>query len=272
MSSYISHSRFVYTNYDKIQEAINLNIINANDIVLCEDTKEMILIRDDLSLFPVKSKVYRYIDYQSAEESINKNPDTYEGQLVSVLSDKGNYEAYIVNKNKQGVFYITPLNAYNGTIDYDTLGHKPLVNLYGAIGEPIILDQQKDGFYSVNGNYKISDNLDTVFSSMSNNIFIISHLEDGSVKIKKIGADEMIDYSISNDNVTQYIVPTTEWLEEQGYASKEYVDAKIAALDFMTKDDVEIYITEILDSVIDEKISNKFEATTDIEIVGIFMK
>ena len=55
MSNYISHSRFVYTNYDKIQEAINLNIINANDIVLCEDTKEMILIRDDLSLFPVKS-------------------------------------------------------------------------------------------------------------------------------------------------------------------------------------------------------------------------
>ena len=34
----------------------------------------------------------------------------------------------------------------------------------------------------------------------------------------------------------------------------------------------EIYITEILDSVIDEKISNKFEATTDREIVGIFMK
>ena len=79
MSNYISHSRFVYTNYDKIQEAINLNIINANDIVLCEDTKEMILIRDDLSLFPVKSKIYRYIDYQSAEESLNKNPDTYEG-------------------------------------------------------------------------------------------------------------------------------------------------------------------------------------------------
>ena len=50
------------------------------------------------------------------------------------------------------------------------------------------------------------------------------------------------------------------------------MDTKIAALDFMTKDDVEIYITEILDSVIDEKISNKFEATTDREIVGIFMK
>ena len=82
----------------------------------------------------------------------------------------------------------------------------------------------------------------------------------------------MIDYSISNESVTQYTVPTTAWLEEQGYASKEYVDTKIAALDFMTKDDVEIYITEILDSVIDEKISNKFEATTDREIVGIFMK
>lgn len=270
MANYISHSRFVYTNYDKIQEAINLNIINANDIVLCEDTKEMILIRDDLSLFPVKSKVYRFIDYQSAEDSLNKNPDTYEGQLVSVLSDKGNYEAYIVNKNKQGAFYITPLNAYSGTIDYDTLGHKPIINLYGAIGDLIVLDQQADGIYSVNGNYKISDNLDTVFSSMSNNMFIVSHLEDGTVKIKKIGADEMIDYSISNENVTQYIVPTTEWLEEQGYASKEYVDNKIAALDFMTKNDAEIYISEILDSLIDEKINNKFEATTDREIVDIF--
>ena len=272
MSNYISHSRFVYTNYDKIQEAINLNIINANDIVLCEDTKEMILIRDDLSLFPVKSKVYRYIDYQSAEESLNKNSDAYEGQLVSVLSDKGSYEAYIVNKNKQGAFYITPLNAFSGTINYDTLGHKPITNLYGLVSNPIVLDQQADGIYSVNGNYKISDNLDTVFSSVSNNMFIVSHLDNGTVKIKKIGAEEMIDYSISNENVTQYIVPTTEWLEKQGYASKEYVDTKIAALDFMTKNDAEIYITEILDSVIDEKISNKFEATTDREIVGIFMK
>lgn len=273
MSNYTSHSKLIYTNYNKIQEAITHQLIDVNDIIICEDTKEMILIRDDFSLFPIKSKLYRYIDYESAETELNKNTDTYEGQLVAVLSDKGTYEAYIVNRNARGTFYITPLNAYSGSIDYDTLGHKPIINLYGKIEQPIIIDQQNDGIYAINGNYKISEQLETVFSSANNNLFIVSHMDDGTVKIKKISTDEIIDYTVS-DGVSESIVPTTEWLQSQGYATEQYVNIKLEALDIVTRDELKSYVDEVIGNMIDEKIdeaiNSKFKSTTENEIVDLF--
>ena len=273
MSNYTSHSKLIYTTYNKIQEAITHQLIDVNDIIICEDTKEMILIRDDLSLLPIKSKLYRYIDYESAETELNKNTDTYEGQLVAVLSDRGTYEAYIVNRNARGTFYITPLNAYSGSIDYDSLGHKPIVNLYGGIEQPIIIDKQNDGVYAINGNYKISDRLETVFSSANNNLFIVSHMDDGTVKIKKISTDEIIDYTVS-DSVSESIVPTTEWLQSQGYVTEQYVNLKLEALDIVTRDNLESYVDEIINNMIDEKIdeaiNSKFKLTTETEIVDLF--
>lgn len=277
--AYTNHSKFAYRNKDEIQQYINDGTLGAFDFVICKDSHELILITDDLSLLSINSKVYRYLDAESAEESINKNSDTYEGQLISILSTRGVYEAYIVNRNNKGYFYTTPLNAYAGSIDYDTLQHKPIINLNGEIEDPIIIDTQNNGIYKVNGSYKISKNLDTVFSSVNNNLFIVSH-EENIVRIKKISVDEIVDYVVADGSVSSSVVPTTEWLESQGYITETAVDQKIAALNFITKQELDEYIQDIfiqtidqtIDDRLNEKLNDRFEATTEREIVNLFTK
>ena len=276
---YTNHSKFAYKNEDQIQQDINNGTLGPYDLVVCRDTKEFILIASDLTLVHIQSKVYRFIDVESAEKILNENTDTYEGQLVSVLSNKGTYEGYIVNKNSKGKYYITPLNVYSGSIDYDSLQHRPITNLEGAIFDPVILDIQRDGIYKVNGSYKISDALDTVFSSMNNNMFIVSH--DGDVTyVKKVGSYEIVDYTINNGNVIASVIPTQEWLKEQGYASWNEVDAKIEAMGLITKNEIEEYVQNVvlqtIDATVNERIEyifdQKFQETTEREIVDIFVK
>ena len=268
-----NHSKFAYQNRSEIQNEINKGTLDAYDFVICKDTKEFIMITGDMSLLAINSKVYRYLDVESAEKSLNENTDTYEGQLISILSSKGTYEAYIVNKNSKGVFYTTPLNAYSGSIDYDTLQHKPITNLNGEVGSPIIIDEQEDGIYKVNGNYKISEGLETIFSSVNNNLFIVSH-EENVVKIKKISADEIVDYVASNDSVSASVILTDDWLKEQGYITGAEVDKKIEALNFITKAEVAEYVQSIIsqtiDQMIDEKIDERFTTTSDSEIANMF--
>jgi hypothetical protein len=255
-------------------------LLDSNDVVISKDTKEMLFIRDDYQLFPIKSRVYRFVDYETAEKVLNESADTYDGQIVSVLSDQGNYEAYIVNHNNRGLFTITPLNVYSGSIDYDNLGHKPITNLYGEALEPVILDEQKDGFYAVNGNYKITQDLETVFSSVSNNFFIISHESDGKTTIKKIGSDEIIDYYVQNGNVTSSTVPTQNWLQAQGYITEGYVDQKLEAMGIITKTEIEQYVTDIVlqtientvEQTIEDKFNERFEKTSEREVLDMFTK
>lgn len=280
MPSYQNHSKFAYKDLDQIQQDINNGVLNAFDFVICKDSHEFILITEDLSLMPIKSKIYRFLDTQSAETTLNEKSDTYEGQLVSILSNRGTYEAYIVNRNIKGHFYVSPLNAYSGSVDYDTLQHQPITNLTGDISSPIILENQKDGIYKVNGIYKISNNLDTVFSSVNNNLFIVSNADDGTVYVKKIGSDEIIDYTINESTITSAVVPTTQWLESQGYITEKYVDKKLEALGIITQKEVEDYVQNIvlatIDNTVDQrieiKLGEKFEATTEREIVDIFIK
>ena len=279
MVDYSNHSKLLFKNMQEIQDYINNGVLGEYDFVICKDTKQFILIKDDLSLLPIQSRVYRYLDVESAEKELNKNEDTYEGQLVAILSKTGIYEGYIVNRNNNGKFYVTPLNVYSGSIDYDSLQHQPIYNLTGNITSPVILDIQKDGIYKVNGSYKISDSLDTVFSSMNNNMFIVSH-EGDQTFIKKVGSYEIVDYIINNNNVSSSAVPTQEWLRSQGYASWTEVDAKIEAMGLITKNEIEEYVQNVIlqtiDATVNERIENafntKFVEATEHEIVDIFVQ
>ncbi len=260
---YENRSKLSIINYNKIAEYINDGLLNKFDIIYTKDTHENIIISEDLKPIPIQSKVYRFLNVEQCEEELNKSLSTYEGQIVSILGDDS-YSAYIVNKNKTNKFYVTPLNIYSGSIDYDTLGNKPIINLNGEISNPIILDQENDGIYRVIGNYKISEYLSTVFSSISSNLFLITH-ELENIYIKKISAKDITDYVITNGQVLTSIVPTTDWLTKQGYVTEKYVDDKIAALDFITKKEVEDYVNSIIaqsvEGIVNEKIDKKFEET-----------
>ena len=182
MSGYEYHSRFLFANRDKIQDAINQCIINENDIVICNDTKEFIYVNDDFELIPIKSRVYRYISIENATEELNNNTDTYAGQVVAILDTRGHYQGYIVNQDKNNRYYVEPMSVIESTkLDYNNLGNRPIVNLYGSVGGEVVLDEQPAGIYCVTGTYKISSHYATTFSSFSNTLFAVGHNDDGSV-------------------------------------------------------------------------------------------
>ena len=128
MAGRSNRSRFAYLNHDEIQTAINNSQLDAYDIIYTKDTHENIIITPDLEIVSVGSRIYRFPDANTAETYLNMATDTYEGQIISVVYD-GHYVAYIVNKNTSDHFYVTPLNAYEGELDYDELQHRPVSNL-----------------------------------------------------------------------------------------------------------------------------------------------
>lgn len=272
---YSNHSKLFFRNYDQIQELINSHDLDAWDMVICEDTKEFVLIKEDLSLHTIKSKIYRFADVQSAEEKLNSAIDTYEGQLVSILSgDK--YKAYIVNKNDDR-FTVAPISMYDGTIDYDTLGNTPITNKRGEVSAPVILSTLPNGVYKVTGQYKLSETHPTIYQSWESCIFLVQH-EEETVYVKKIGAKDIADYTISGDDVQSTTTPTAEWITSQGYITEEGLDEKITALNLITKEEAEQYIKdeisngidEIVRQKVDERIDSTFEETTRVEIVKLF--
>ena len=276
MAGRSNRSRFAYLNHDEIQTAINNSQLDAYDIIYTKDTHENIIITPDLEIVSVGSRIYRFPDANTAETYLNMATDTYEGQIISVVYD-GHYVAYIVNKNTSDHFYVTPLNAYEGELDYDELQHRPVSNLTGTLSSPVVLDGLSTGIYKVNGQYKISEVLDTTFSSSAGALYLV---ERGSeeVLVRKISAGDITDYKIKDGQITTSTVPTTEWLKEQGYITESTVDEKLAALDFVNKKDVEDYVSQVvlatIDSLVDEKIDAAFneriQVATEKEALDAF--
>lgn len=262
---YPKHSRFVYADYDDIERAINEGELNEFDICIAQDTRELLLIKDDLELLPINSKIYRYTSISEAEAALNAASDTYEGQLVAILSN-GKYVAYIVNRRNDH-FAIDSLATVNMVIDYDEISHTPIINKYGNIGAPIMLSELPDGAYKVTGQYRIAESLVTTFSSASGNLFSVSHNVDFTT-IKKITSSEITDYYIDaegNVSVSRYV--TNQYLADNHYTTTEYVDAKIAALDFITREEMNAYVFDIVQQSIDAIIDARIDAAIDAKTV-----
>lgn len=276
MAGRSNRSRFAYLNYDEIQTAINNSQLDAYDIIYTKDTHENIIITPDLDIISVGSRIYRFPDTATAETYLNMATDTYEGQIISIAYD-GHYVAYIVNKNTSDHFYVTPLNAYEGELDYDELQHRPVSNLTGTLNTPVVLDGLSTGVYKVSGQYKISESLDTVFSSSAGTLYLVEHTQE-DILVRKISASDITDYKIKNGEITTSTVPTSDWLKEQGYITENKVDEKLAALDFVNKKDIENYVSQVvlatIDSLVDEKIdtalNERIQIATEKEALDAF--
>ena len=222
-NTYPSHSRLAYANRDAIQVAIDGGKLNANDIVFCKDSHQMIIVRDDLSLFEVKSKLYVF---DSETEALNR----------------------------------------------------PIINLLGDPFNPPVLTDMTDGLYKITGSYKIAASLPTIYATSSGHILLIETYENVKY-IKRITAYRIYDYSIQTDGTVKSTqVVTKDWIDEQGYATEEYLDTKLAALDAFTKEDAQKYIDETLESKIDGKldeqinkvINERFTSASDEDINNLF--
>lgn len=275
MESLNTKIRFAYLSYSDMLSKIESGELDAYDIIFSKDKLTTYLVSENLEPIEMRSKVYVYNSVSQAEEELNKNSDTYIGQVVSILC-KDVYRGYIVNQ-KEDKFYVTPLWEHPEPIDYDTLGNRPIVNMYGTIDNPIIVSSLDSGTYKIRGQFKVSELEETVYLSGSEVLFIVKN-KNNVVNIKMITSDNITDYEIKDDTISANKYVTEKYLTENGYTTTSYVDNKIKALELSIKEDMEKYISDViseimtdnLNEMIDSRIDEKIQPTTNKQIESLF--
>ena len=270
-------AKYGYMSSASIPLKIQSGEIDAYDIVYTTDTHENYVISPDLEPLAVRSRIYVFDSVEEANTQLNANTDTYIGQIVAVLCND-TYRGYIVN-SVDGQFTVTPLCENPEQIDYNTLGNRPIVNLEGTLGNTIIVDELGNGIYNIKGQYKI-DSSDITLNISANEILFMVEKSDDSIKIKQISHDNITDYLVLDGVITSDTYITSEYLSQCDYATKEYVDIKIAALQESINNDVQKYIADIVDeqlgTVLDEKVENSMNnflldhMAKDEDVTGVF--
>ena len=252
-------AKYGYMSCASIPLKIQSGEIDAYDIVYTTDTHENYVISPDLEPLAVRSRIYVFDSVENANTLLNVNTDTYIGQIVSVIVE-GKCKGYIVNKDALGNYYVDKLTIDD--IDYNTLGNRPIVNLVGTLDETIVVDELNSGIYSIKGQYKISNLIETIYLSASSVIAMVEKDED-VIHIKHITTDQITDFFISDNSVTSHEYITDQYLKDNNYVTADYVDNKIAALEQSINEDIEKYISDIVDkqfsSMLDEKIDAKID-------------
>lgn len=276
VSSAKNRSRYGYLNLADIQDRIDSGKLDAYDLIYTKDTHECYILTEDLEQVPIKSRVYQFPTEEEALLYLNAATDTYEGQLVAIKK-KNRYKAYIVNKDDEDLWCVTLLSDADEQIDYDTLGNRPITNLTGTLANPIIVETLDNGIYSISGQYKVFDSIDTIFSSYENHIFLVEKSET-ETHIKDISSTDMITYSLVGDEIQQDKLVTSKFLKDNNYVTDSDLDKKIQTLDILTKTEASEYIEQAvnsyldskLDSAIDQKLDEKIVETADTEIADLF--
>lgn len=272
--------KYGYLSYADMMTKIQDGILDVHDIVFAKDTKECFIITPELTPSPVVSRVRIFNSVSEANELLNTYSDTYAGQIVSIIV-KGTHKGYIVNQI-DGVFEAVPLSSFDGEIDYNTIGNKPVVNLVGTLDSPIVLSTMENGVYSVKGQYKIAPNDATVFLNSTANICMVEHTDDGKTHVKRVAINEIKDYEVVEDAVISYGYVTEKELAEHGYATQEYVqayfDERFAGINFVTEEQVETIVNnklssvleDTIDTIVDTKIDEKLQETSADDIAALF--
>ena len=267
-------AKYGYMSSASIPLKIQSGEIDAYDIVYTTDTHENYVISPDLEPWAVRSRIYVFDSVENANTQLNANADTYVGQIVSIVVDD-KCKGYIVNKDALGNYYVDKLTIDD--IDYNTLGNRPIVNLVGTLDETIVVDELNSGIYSIKGQYKISNLIETIYLSASSVIAIVE--KDGDIThIKHITTDQITDFFISDNSVTSHEYITDQYLKDNNYATTDYVDNKIAALEQSINEDIKKYISDIvdekfntlLDEKIDAKIDEKIQPVDNAQVQSLF--
>ena len=276
VSSAKNRSRYGYLNLADIQDRIDSGKLDAYDLIYTKDTHECYILTEDLEQVPIKSRVYQFPSEEEALLYLNATTDTYEGQLVAIKKNN-RYKAYIVNKDDEDLWCVTLLSDADGQIDYNTLGNRPITNLSGTLANPVIVENLENGIYSISGQYKVFDSIDTIFSSYENHIFLVEKSET-ETHIKDISSTDMVTYSLVDGEIQKDKLITLKFLEDNNYVTDSDLDKKLQTLDVLTKTEageyieqaVNSYLDSKLDSAIDQKLDEKIVETADIEIADLF--
>lgn len=267
----IPHSKNAYLNESDILDRIQKKQLDAYDIIYTRDTHACFIVSPDLIPIEIRNRVYQFSSVDEAVTALNDNTDSYAGQIVSIFTNE-KYEGYVVNKSYNNKFYVTPLSQSSVEIDYNTLGNRPIINLTGTLDNKVIVDELDSGTYYIDGIYKISSKEDAQYASAVKNIFLVERIDE-KVYIKKLSAVGITDFTVA-DTVSRSKVVTIDYLKENGYITSDYVDARISELDYITKEEAEAYISEIIantiDDLVDKKIDEKIQPLSNEQVYGLF--
>ena len=253
-----NRAKWAYLSYDSIIAKIQEGKLDEYDVVYTKDTHENYVISPELELWAVRSRVYVFSSEDDANTQLNVNTDTYVGQIVSII--KGEVcKGYIVNKNQNGVYYVEQLSPDN--IDYNTLGNRPIENLIGTLDNRIIATNLTYGIYKIKGQYKINELEETEYLSADGDLILV-----GDNSITRITSDTIYKYTINEDTFVKETYITDDYLSKQGYATTDYVDGKIAALEESIKADIRTYIDESVEAIITEKVNTIIDTQLDIKL------
>ncbi len=101
--------KIVVGNKNKIPSSLANNVIDGNDVVITDDSHEMIYIDKKKDAHPIVSRNRCFSDIASATEALNASTDTYAGQIVMISDGTGIYNIFTVQKNNGFGWKVQPV-------------------------------------------------------------------------------------------------------------------------------------------------------------------
>ena len=162
--------------------------------------------------------------------------------------------------------WYTDKNTYNFLDKEGNIECIDFPKLTGTLDDKVILSELGNGIFYIKGQYKITASDQTVYSAGSYIIVIV----DGP-KIRRITADEIETCTIQSGAITaRDTVVTAQYLEDNGYATEDYVDTAIEAAEATLMADVKDYIDETLPDMIESQIDAQITSIDDNDIEELF--
>lgn len=185
---------------------------------------------------------------------------TYENTIKAIQEGRIKYPGYC---------WITDKELYGFINKNNELEYIGIPVLTGTLEKEIILSDLDDGLYEIKGQHKITPDSETVFFSFTPISCIVQTINDVK-KIKRITSNEIIDYTIINEEVVSDSYVTESYLNEHGYASEDYIDARITALKQEIEDEIETLVGPVIRPMVEEVIDEDIQNVSDEEIESLF--
>lgn len=228
---------FYSASYDKIASYIADGVITYPSYVFCKDKNTLVFVDKDLKIQDVKGSNQVSIIETDELPTSDILPNTfyiYGGTGYLLLGEK--LVPVFKNVNESG----------SGIDSYNNLNDIPLVNKYGNVGNPVVLSELNDGSYSVSGHYQIGGNLTTTYVPLSNVVFLVESDEEKK-HITKLSGKNICVYVVNQDTfdvvVDEYA--TQSWVQENGYATENYVTQAIEDLYNRIAEEALVTITKV---------------------------
>ena len=186
---------------------------------------------------------------------------SYDNTIKAIETGKIKYPSYCWITDKEQYGFINKSN------ELEIIG---IPELTGTEDSEIILSLLDDGLYQIKGKHKITADDEVTYYSMSPILCVVQTI-NGKKKVKRITADEICDYVVEEDlTVTKETVATQEWIKEQGYADKAYIDYKFEILKQQIEEEIESLVEPVVYPMVTRIIDAEIQNVPDEDIENLF--